>query len=188
MYGQLIEQAEKYLRSLYEQDNIAEQLMRKLTELMAAGEANADAACRAMRLSRRTLQRRLRAEKTSFQKVLNEARAVLAVNYLSDERLKSSKSRCCSAIRTSARSRQLSSPGTTCRRPNTASVFSATSEPFDCSLTDAYSGASILFRYFSFSKGSNRPSSSTSKRIDCPGYTPSTTSESRTITTPFTST
>lgn len=89
MYGQLIEQAEKYLRSLYEQDNIAEQLMRKLTELMAAGEANADAACRAMRLSRRTLQRRLRAEKTSFQKVLNEARAVLAVNYLSDERLKS---------------------------------------------------------------------------------------------------
>jgi len=89
MYGQLIEQAESYLRSLYEQDNIAEQLMRKLTELMAAGEANADAACRALRLSRRTLQRRLRAEKTSFQKVLNEARAVLAVNYLSDERLKS---------------------------------------------------------------------------------------------------
>lgn len=89
MYGQLIEQAEKYLRSLYEQDAIAEQLMRKLAELLAAGEANADSACRALRLSRRTLQRRLRAEKTSFQKVLNEARAVLAVNYLSDKRLKS---------------------------------------------------------------------------------------------------
>ena len=89
MYKQLIEQAEKYLRSLYEQDNIAEQLMRKLTELMAAGEANADSACRALRLSRRTLQRRLRAEKTSFQKVLNEARALLAVNYLGDKRLKS---------------------------------------------------------------------------------------------------
>ena len=89
MYSQLIEQAEKYLRSLYEQDNIAEQLKRMLAELMAAGEANADSACRAMRLSRRTLQRRLRAEKTSFQKVLNEVRSVLAVNYLSDERLKS---------------------------------------------------------------------------------------------------
>jgi AraC-like DNA-binding protein len=89
MYGQLIEQAERYLRSLYEQDNIAEQLMRKLAELMAAGEANADSACRALRLSRRTLQRRLRAEKTSFQKVLNEARALLAINYLSDRRLKS---------------------------------------------------------------------------------------------------
>ncbi len=87
MYSQLIEQAEKYLRSLYEQDNIAEQLKRMLAELMAAGEANADAACRALLLSRRTLQRRLRAEKTSFKKVLQEVRAVLAVNYLSDKRL-----------------------------------------------------------------------------------------------------
>ena len=89
MYGQLIEQAVKYLRSLYVQDNIAAQLKRRLAELLAEGEANADAACRALMLSRRTLQRRLRAEKTSFQKVLHEVRAVLAVNYLSDERLKS---------------------------------------------------------------------------------------------------
>ena len=87
MYSQLIEQAEKYLRSLYEQDNVAEQLKRMLAELMAAGEANADTACRALLLSRRTLQRRLRAEKTSFQKVLQEVRAILAVNYLSDKRL-----------------------------------------------------------------------------------------------------
>jgi AraC-like DNA-binding protein len=88
MYAQLIEQAEKYLKSLYAQDNYAAQLKRLLVELLAAGEANADDACRALKLSRRTLQRRLRAEKTSFQKVLNEVRAVLAVNYLSDKRLK----------------------------------------------------------------------------------------------------
>ena len=88
MYGQLIKQAEKYLRSLYSQDNYAAQLKRMLAELLAAGEANADAACRALKLSRRTLQRRLRAEKTSFQKILNEVRAVLAVNYLKDRRLK----------------------------------------------------------------------------------------------------
>ena len=88
MYGQLIEQAEKYLRSLYAQDNYAAQLKRMLVELMAAGEANADSACRALKLSRRTLQRRLKAEKTSFQKVLKEVRAVLAINYLSDGRLK----------------------------------------------------------------------------------------------------
>ena len=37
MYGQLIEQAEKYLRSLYQQDDIAAQLKRKLAELMAYG-------------------------------------------------------------------------------------------------------------------------------------------------------
>ena len=75
MYGQLIEQAEKYLRSLYSQDNVAAQLKRLLAELLAAGEANADAACRRLQLSRRTLQRRLRAEKTSFQKILNEVPA-----------------------------------------------------------------------------------------------------------------
>ena len=88
MYGQLIEQAEKYLRSLYAQDNYAAQLKRMLVELMATGEANADSACRALKLSRRTLQRRLKAEKTSFQKVLQEVRAVLAISYLRDDRLK----------------------------------------------------------------------------------------------------
>ena len=89
MYRQLTEQAEKYLRSLYQQDNIAGELRRKLANLLARGEANADAACRALRLSRRTLQRRLKAEKTSFQKILNEVRAELAVKYLEDARLKS---------------------------------------------------------------------------------------------------
>ena len=89
MYGQLTDQAEKYLRSLYNQDDIAGELKRKLADLMASGEANADAACRALKLSRRTLQRRLKAEKTSFQKVLREVREVLAVSYLSDKRLQS---------------------------------------------------------------------------------------------------
>ena len=89
MYRQLTDQANKYLRSLYQQDDIAGELKRKLADLMARGEANADAAGRALKLSRRTLQRRLKAEKTSFQKVLQEVRAELAVNYLRDARLKS---------------------------------------------------------------------------------------------------
>lgn len=89
MYRQLTEQAGKYLRSLYSQDDIAGELKHKLADLMAQGEANADAACRVLRLSRRTLQRRLKAEKTSFQKVLQEVREILAINYLGDERLKS---------------------------------------------------------------------------------------------------
>ncbi len=89
MYRQLTEQAEKYLKSLNSGDNIAEQLKRMLADLLARGEANADSACRALKLSRRTLQRRLKAEKTSFQKVLQEVRADLAVRYLRDERLKS---------------------------------------------------------------------------------------------------
>lgn len=89
MYRQLTDQADKYLRSLYQQDDIAGELKRKLAALMASGEANADAACRALKLSRRTLQRRLKAEQTSFQKVLKEVRAELAINYLRDARLKS---------------------------------------------------------------------------------------------------
>ncbi len=89
MYRQFTEHAEKYLKSLSQSDTVVVQLKRMLTDLMAAGEANADAACRALKLSRRTLQRRLKAEKTSFQKVLNEVRAELAVRYLSDKRLKS---------------------------------------------------------------------------------------------------
>ncbi|MDX1499183.1 MAG: helix-turn-helix transcriptional regulator [Woeseiaceae bacterium] len=88
MYERLVEQAKSSLRALNAQDNLAAQLRTKLADLLAEGEANADAACRALKLSRRTLQRRLRAEKTSFQKVLTEVRAALAVRYLSDERLK----------------------------------------------------------------------------------------------------
>lgn len=88
MYLQLIEQAEKYLKSLYFEDDIAGQLKRKLADLMARGEANADAACSALQLSRRTLQRRLKAERTSFQKILTEVRAELAINYLRDARLR----------------------------------------------------------------------------------------------------
>ncbi len=88
MYRQFTEHAEKYLKSLSNEDTVVHQLKRMLADLMAAGEANADTACRALKLSRRTLQRRLKAEKTSFQKVLNEVRAELAVRYLSDKRLK----------------------------------------------------------------------------------------------------
>ena len=88
MYLQLIEQAEKYLKSLNSGDNIAAELKSRLADLMARGEANADAACRALKLSRRTLQRRLKAERTSFQKVLQEVRRELSVRYLSDARLK----------------------------------------------------------------------------------------------------
>ena len=88
MYRNLSDQIEKYLKSLKFEEKIAYELKRRLADLLAQGEANADAACRALKLSRRTLQRRLKAEKTSFQAVLTEVRAELAVRYLKDERLK----------------------------------------------------------------------------------------------------
>lgn len=88
MRRHLKEKAEKHFKPLNQKDKISEQLRARLADLLAHGEANADYACRAMKLSRRTLQRRLKAEKTSFQKVLQEVRAELAVRYLSDRRLK----------------------------------------------------------------------------------------------------
>ncbi len=88
MYQHLTESAEKYLKSLSQEDILTSQLKRRLANLLAQGEANADAACRALKLSRRTLQRRLKAERTSFQRVLTEVRAELAVRYLKDDRLK----------------------------------------------------------------------------------------------------
>jgi len=88
MYRQLIDQAERYVASLNGGGNLAAELRKRLADLLAQGEANADAACLALKLSRRTLQRRLKAERTSFQAVLNEVRAELAVRYLSDSRLK----------------------------------------------------------------------------------------------------
>ena len=78
----------KYCKSMNNKDNVVDQLRGRLADLLARGEANADYACRALKLSRRTLQRRLKAEKTSFQKVLQEVRAELAVRYLRDRRLK----------------------------------------------------------------------------------------------------
>ena len=72
MYRQLTEQAERYLRSLYLQDNIAGELKRKLADLLACGEANADAACRALRLSRRTLQRRLNGESARWSEEIDD--------------------------------------------------------------------------------------------------------------------
>lgn len=88
MYLNLTDSVEKYLKSLSQEDVLTSQLKGRLAKLLSQGEANADAACRALKLSRRTLQRRLKAERTSFQRVLHEVRAELAVRYLRDERLK----------------------------------------------------------------------------------------------------
>ena len=90
MYRQLTDQAERYLRSLYQQDDIAAQLKRKLAELMACGEANADAACRALKLSRRTLAAPPQGRTHQLpEESCKEVRAELAINYLRDARLKS---------------------------------------------------------------------------------------------------
>jgi len=61
---------------------ITARLRLTLVEMLPAGEATIDAAARRLRLSGRSLQRRLREEGTRFQDVLDTTRADLARDYL----------------------------------------------------------------------------------------------------------
>lgn len=62
---------------------IAQELARRGRNMRLTGSACAvDDVCRALGLSRRTLQRRLKEENTSFQQQLNHTRELLTKNYL----------------------------------------------------------------------------------------------------------
>lgn len=65
----------------------ADQARASLLELLPAGDASMDGLARRLGLSRRTLQRRLQDEGTTFQEVLAETRAALAQHYLRHSRL-----------------------------------------------------------------------------------------------------
>ncbi|WP_299656922.1 AraC family transcriptional regulator [uncultured Tateyamaria sp.] len=69
------------------QQAVAARLRTTLAEMLPAGEASIDAAARRMRLSTRSLQRRLRDEGTTFQKVLDSTRTDLARTYLTSTEL-----------------------------------------------------------------------------------------------------
>lgn len=64
-----------------------ERVRSALLELLPAGESTVNAVARVLAVSARTLQRRLTAERTTFQAVLNETREALARHYLSTSRL-----------------------------------------------------------------------------------------------------
>lgn len=64
-----------------------ERVQRELIELLPSGRVSIEAVCDRLRTSKRSLQRRLRSEETTFQSVLDETRAELALTYLRDQRL-----------------------------------------------------------------------------------------------------
>jgi AraC-like DNA-binding protein len=67
--------------------DLVERLRAQLRATLGHGDPSADHAAAGLRLSRRTLQRRLAERGTSFQQVLDEVRAELARRYLDDPRL-----------------------------------------------------------------------------------------------------
>lgn len=60
-----------------------------LVELLPGGDCSIDDVCRMLGMSRRTLQRKLKEENTSFQQQLNHTRELLTKNYLKNTKLSS---------------------------------------------------------------------------------------------------
>ena len=75
------------LRDLTREDGVRERLRAVLVEMLPGGETSIDAAARRLATSKRTLQRRLTAEATSYQEVLAEVREQLARHYLTHSRI-----------------------------------------------------------------------------------------------------
>ncbi len=81
---------ESLQRQLRERDQTAamsERVRGALLEMLPSGQASAEAVCERLRLSKRSLQRRLREEGKSFQGVLDATRSELSLHYLSGDEL-----------------------------------------------------------------------------------------------------
>ncbi len=74
----------KRLADIENEDGYAERVRAALIELLPSGSASREAVAARLALSTRTLQRRLSAEGTSFQRVLNSTRESLARHYLTN--------------------------------------------------------------------------------------------------------
>ena len=73
---------QKRLDEMEVDDSVSARVRSALTELLPAGSGTIDDVAVKLGLSKRTLQRKLTEEKTTFQKQLNNTRELLAKNYL----------------------------------------------------------------------------------------------------------
>ncbi|WP_373842520.1 helix-turn-helix domain-containing protein [Limosilactobacillus sp.] len=78
---------EKRLSELGADDTYTTRVRSVLLNLLPKGQASAVVVAQALGLSKRTLQRKLNREQTSFQQQLNTVRAALAKNYLTNTAL-----------------------------------------------------------------------------------------------------
>ena len=72
----------KRLADLEIDDSISARVRSALAELLPSGETTIDDVAHELGISKRILQRKLKEEKTTFQKQLNSTRDSLAVHYL----------------------------------------------------------------------------------------------------------
>ena len=71
----------------FEQTRVTHQARQVLCRLLPQGEPKRQAVASALRMSTRTLQRRLQDENTSFQQLLDETRRELAMQFLRQKRM-----------------------------------------------------------------------------------------------------
>ncbi|WP_022961910.1 AraC family transcriptional regulator [Halopseudomonas pelagia] len=71
----------------FEQTRVTHQARQVLCRLLPQGEPKRQAVASALRMSTRTLQRRLQEENTSFQQLLDETRRELAMQFLRQKRM-----------------------------------------------------------------------------------------------------
>lgn len=82
MWNYFEEELKKRLSELDVEDTYAVRVRSSLIELLPSGEASIDEVALKLGCSKRTLQRKLKEESTSFQKLLNNTRRSLAKHYL----------------------------------------------------------------------------------------------------------
>lgn len=87
VFGVLSAHAEALLRSLENSKSTRGRVESLLMPILHTGEASMDAIAAKLGLSRQTLFRRLKAEGTTFEKVLDELRHKLALYYLSGKKV-----------------------------------------------------------------------------------------------------
>jgi len=87
VFGVLSERAELLLKSLERSKSTRGRVESLLMPVLHTGEASMDTVAGKMALSRQTLFRKLKAEGTTFEKVLDELRHKLALDYLSGKKV-----------------------------------------------------------------------------------------------------
>lgn len=87
VFGVLSTHAEALLKSLEDSKSIRGRVEGKIMPILHTGGARIDTVARKLGLSRQTLFRKLKAEGTTFEKVLDELRHRLALHYLTGKKV-----------------------------------------------------------------------------------------------------
>jgi AraC-like DNA-binding protein len=82
VFGVIIQRADDLLRELLERKTVCGRVEAVLLPLLHTGEVSADCVARALGFSRQTLFRKLKAENTSYEQVLDALRLRIALRYL----------------------------------------------------------------------------------------------------------